>query len=67
MRFPRHATNLLLINTPAPLGFRNASRRVVGFHDGGYVCRDLPLERSKDLSGHTHYIYGAVTACMENP
>jgi len=35
MRFPRHAKNLLLYQHACPLGFRNASRRVVGFHDGG--------------------------------
>jgi hypothetical protein len=52
MRFPGNAENLLLYQHACPLGFRNASRRVMGFHDAGYVCRDLPLE---DLSGHTHH------------
>jgi len=41
MRFPRHGTNLLPSTSPAP-GFRDAARRVVGFHDDGCACRDLP-------------------------
>jgi hypothetical protein len=45
----RRSTRILA--AAGPLGFRNASRRVVGFHDGGYVCRDLPLEKS--LRPHT--------------
>jgi hypothetical protein len=37
------------VSTPAP-GSRDAARRVLGFHDGGCACRNLPQIRHDPLA-----------------
>src|SRR5271155_663605 len=63
MRFPRHATNLLLISTRRP---PRLSQRVAKSWAFMMAATSAEIYLWKDLSGQTHYIYCAVTACTEN-